>query len=246
MRAQTIQSALACHASRGKGMDVVASLGPSLVVEDDPATRQRLLTLLDSLDCSGDHRAAGSVAQARQCVADMPSLRTALVDLGLPDGNGMELLAWLREHRPEVTCVVVSGWGERSIVLDALRAGAVGYMLKERDDGELLLALQTIARGGAPIDPFVARGLLQLLAPLEAEPAALTTAPVDAESGGISPRETQILRLVAQGLTNREIADTIGLSRLTIESYTKSIYRKLAVGSRTAAVFAARNRGLLD
>ena len=133
--------------------------------------------------------------------------------------------------------MVVSSWGHEQIVLEALKAGAIGYLLKERDDEELGAALQSIQRGGAPIDPAVAKCILaQLHAPTAAQsrPAAeLTT------------RETEVLNLVARGHSNREIAELTSLSRYTVEDYTKRLYRKLAVGSRTAAVHEAKSRGLL-
>jgi DNA-binding NarL/FixJ family response regulator len=137
-------------------------------------------------------------------------------------------------------------------VLAALRAGAIGYLLKERDDIELSLALQSIRRGGAPIDPTIARGILALLQ-LSAGPAAPATSSTEAAGAeaaerpghALSERESEILRLVARGYSNREIAELTALSRFTIEGHTKAIYRKLAVGSRTAAVFEANSRGLL-
>lgn len=222
-------------------MGAAMGLGLTLVVDDDVAMLRRLTNLLHSLDVSCEARGAGTLAEAREVASATPGLQTALIDLGLPDGFGVDLIAWFAKHRPEVTCVVVSAWSEEQSVLAALRAGAVGYLLKERDDDELRAALLSMARGGAPIDPFVARGILALLA----RPAEVSTTKV-AESSTMTPRETDVLRLVAQGHSNREIATLTGLSRLTIESYTKSIYRKLAVRSRTAAVFAARTQGLLD
>jgi len=220
-------------------------LGPTLIVEDDPATRRRLGALLESLAVPSAVLLADSIALARETCTATPVLGTALIDLGLPDGSGIELIAWLRTHRPEVTCVVISAWSDEAHVLAALRAGACGYLLKERDDDELRTALQSMARGGAPIDPFVARGILALVAQLGTPPIAVPPPTAPAAHGSMTPREIDILQRVAQGYSNREIAEATGLSRLTIESYTKTIYRKLAVGSRTAAVFAARKRGLL-
>ncbi len=227
-------------------MDAATGLGLTLVVDDDASMRRRLVNLVEAIGGSGTTCVAGSVADAQGKAQTTPSLRTALVDLGLPDGHGIELIAWLGDFHPHVTCVVISAWGDERSVLGALRAGAVGYLLKERDDDELRLALLSMARGGAPIDPFVARGILALLPKLNDTPVSKTTPTSGSEHGGISRRETEILGLVAQGHSNRDIAGMTGLSRLTIESYTKSIYRKLAVGSRTAAVFEARARGILD
>ncbi|OOG59598.1 response regulator transcription factor [Rhodanobacter sp. C03] len=222
-------------------------LSPTLIVEDHPAMRQRLLQLVVGLTGSDAQiTTANSIASAK-ALLDEDASGVALIDIGLPDGNGIELIAWLHIHRPQVTSVVISAWGHEDTVLAALRAGAIGYLLKERDDVELSLALQSIRRGGAPIDPNIARGILALLQ-LSAEPVttgARVAEVAERSEHALSERESEILRLVARGYSNREIAELITLSRFTIEGYTKSIYRKLAVRSRTAAVFEAKALGLL-
>lgn len=223
-------------------MSTAAGLGPTLIVDDDTFMLDRLGALVQALDGTLTPVLARSVSEARQALANTPVLQTALVDMGLPDGSGLEIIAQLHAQRPEVNCIVISAWSDEGTVLSALRAGACGYLLKERDDDELRMALQSVARGGASIDPVVARGILALLS--ESVPSPPLSNPSIADR--ISQREGEILQLVARGHSNREIAALTGLSRLTIESYTKSIYRKLAVNSRTAAVFEARQRGILD
>jgi len=220
--------------------------GQVLIVEDDVATQRRLARLL--AEQAGDDAGmaiAGDIDAAKaQCAERLPDL--ALVDIGLPDGCGIELIAWLHASHPQVVTVVVSTWGDEETVLAALQAGATGYLLKERDDVELSLALQSIRRGGAPIDPFVAKRILALLpAPPHAKNAAKPRKATEPSGAGLSDRELDILSLVACGHSNRQIAELTALSRLTIESYTKNIYRKLAVNSRTAAVFEAKARRLL-
>lgn len=129
-----------------------------------------------------------------------------------------------------------------------MRAGAVGYLLKEREDIELSVALQAIRRGGAPIDPFIAHRILALLAESPAKTPPRVESATDAPAvndHALSERESEILQLVARGFSNREIAGLTTLSRFTIEGYTKSIYRKLAVNSRTAAVLEAKAMGRL-
>lgn len=119
-------------------------------------------------------------------------------------------------------------------------------MLKERDDIEVSLSIRSVLRGGAPIDPFIARRILELLparsATFAEQPASASPQPLD---DALSDREVQILRLVAQGLTNREIAEQIFLSRYTVEGHVRRIYSKLSVNSRTRAVHEARSRGLI-
>jgi len=212
-------------------------LDPVLIVEDDATTQQRLARLLGR--AAGNVlniTAAGSIAAAKAHIAQRtPAL--ALIDIGLPDGSGIELIGWLHAHHSQTASLVVSAWGDEGTVLAALRAGAIGYLLKEREDAELEFALQSIRRGGSPIDPFVARRILALL------PSASVQAPQADDA--LTQRETEILELVSRGHSNREIAEQLSLSRFTVEGYTKAIYRKLAVRSRTAAVFEAKSRGWL-
>ncbi|KFN48833.1 response regulator transcription factor [Arenimonas composti] len=220
------------------------ALTPALIVEDEPATQRRLAELLTEVaGASIDIVFAGSLAEARARLDDL-DFALALVDIGLPDGDGRELIAWLHAERPHTTSVVISAWGQDQTVLAALRAGATGYLLKERDDVELAVSLRSVARGGAPIDPALARGILALVT----APASGSRPSGEDRPGApsLSAREMEVLTLVARGYSNREIAGLVGLSPLTVEGYCKSIYRKLAVGSRTAAVHEARQLGLLQ
>ncbi|HEX7348791.1 MAG TPA: response regulator transcription factor [Rhodanobacteraceae bacterium] len=208
----------------------------ALVVEDDGTARARLQTLLTAVADAVQVECVGGVANAKVTAA-RTEFDLALVDIGLPDGSGIDLIRWMAEQHPAVACFVVTAMGDAATVLAALRAGAAGYLLKDRDDAELALALRNIQQGGAPIDPFVARGILALMA--DRGDADI------AQPVGLTAREIEILRLVAHGRNNRQIAEATGLSRFTIEDYTKLIYRKLAVGSRAEAVFKAQTQGLL-
>ena len=209
---------------------------PVLVVEDEPLLQQRLRGVLQTLGYTQDALVfATTLAEARACLAEQP-MALALVDLQLPDGDGRELIAQLRADDPGLGILVVSAWSSEEAILGALRAGATGYVLKERDDVEVMLSIRSVLRGGAPIDPFIARRILELL-------PAPSAAPALAEA--LSEREGEILRLVADGLSNREIAEQLFLSRYTVESHVKRVYRKLAVSSRIGAVREARSRGLL-
>jgi len=209
---------------------------PVLVVEDEPLLQQRLRGVLQTLGYTPDALVfATTLSEARACLAEQP-MALALVDLQLPDGDGRELIAQLRADDPGLGILVVSAWSSEEAILGALRAGATGYVLKERDDVEVMLSIRSVLRGGAPIDPFIARRILELL-------PAPSAAPALAEA--LSEREGEILRLVADGLSNREIAEQLFLSRYTVESHVKRVYRKLAVSSRIGAVREARSRGLL-
>jgi DNA-binding NarL/FixJ family response regulator len=239
-------------------------LSPALVVEDDPAMQERLRYVLSTLGCDEEHIAVtDSVAGAQQLLGER-NYGVVLVDIGLSDGSGLELIGWMQAHCPRVPAVVISAWRTEEIIFAALRAGAIGYLLKERDDLELSIALRSIEQGGAPIDPTIARRILSWLATtqtqLAAPPAPSEPGDAAAVAGGpeapgapqpaappsaLTPREHKILELVSHGLSNREMAESLSISRLTVECHTKNIYRKLAVNSRTEAVFQARRHGLL-
>jgi DNA-binding NarL/FixJ family response regulator len=221
------------------------TLVPALIVEDDVATQVRLCRLLDEV--TGDAAridVAGSAEVARARLAG-GGYRLALVDITLPGEDGLALIDWLHRSHPEVQAVVVSSWADENTILGAIQCGAVGYLLKSADDLELVLSLKSLQRGGAPIDPGIARRILELV-PARAQPPAPTGEADGTHEDVLTPRETHILQLVAHGLSNREIAERVALSKLTIESHTRNIYRKLAVRSRTAAVFQAQSLGLLD
>lgn len=218
---------------------------PLLMVEDEPLMQERLRKVLRSLGYEDDAIVvAGTLQQAREHIEEHP-VAMALVDIGLPDGSGIELIEQLRLDDPSLSILVISAWSTEDIILSALRAGANGYVLKERDNLEISFSIRSVLRGGAPIDPFIARRILALLP--EASRAATGAGTADAEKDAVnlSARETQILHLVAEGLTNREIAEQLFISRYTAECHIKRIYKKLAVTSRTRAVNLARQRGLL-
>lgn len=213
---------------------------PVLLVEDDMAVRRRLEGILTQFGYKLEAIIfAASLAEARAFLADQP-VALALVDIGLPDGSGIDLITELHASDPGLSVLVISAWCTQDVILSALRAGAVGYVLKERDDLEVAIAIRSVLRGGAPIDPFVAKRIIEEL------PAETPERPdVDHPMEALTARESQILSLVAEGLGNKDIAEKLCLSRYTVECHIKRIYRKLAVSSRTRAIHTARQRGLL-
>ena len=216
-------------------------LSSILIIDDDAASLARLARLVAELlaEQQPQIHTADNLGNARELL-QTHHFDLALVDMQLPDGTGTDLISWMQQHVPQPQAVIVSAFAEEETIFAALRAGAVGYLLKDRDDIELTVALRSLQRGGAPIDPMIARRILALLPAVQVPVAAPATPSVH-----LSERELGILRHVAQGYGNREIAELLGLSRLTIEAHTRNIYRKLAVGSRTAAVYEARAMGLL-
>ncbi len=180
---------------------------PVLIVEDDNLVQQRLDLILKQLGYTPDALVfAATLAEARAKLAEHP-VALALVDLGLPDGNGLDLIAELSAADPALGILVISAWSTEDAILAALRAGATGYVLKEREDVEVALSIRSVLRGGAPIDPFMAR---RIIAELQPAPSPAVTPqppePTQAATGTLTVREQEILQLVADGLTNREIA----------------------------------------
>ncbi|MFW2076884.1 LuxR C-terminal-related transcriptional regulator [Acinetobacter sp. ULE_I010] len=221
---------------------------PVIIVEDEPLIQKRLTNILINIGYSiSDLRFAQNLAQANEQLLTH-SASFALVDLGLPDGNGVDFIETLKKYDPTITILVISAWSTEDAILDALSAGATGYVLKERDDLEVTLSIRSVLRGGAPIDPFIAQKILkQLQFNGRSTPNKnLSDSKITDNESILSKRELGILELVAQGLSNKEIADHLTLSRYTVESHIKHIYRKLAVCNRAKAIDTARNLGLLD
>jgi DNA-binding NarL/FixJ family response regulator len=218
---------------------------PVLVVEDEPLIQQRLARILAQLGYQPDMLCFASTLAAARQLAAQRHYALALVDLGLPDGNGTALIAALRAQDATMGILVISAWSTEEAILQALRAGATGYLLKERDDLEVMLSIRSVLRGGAPIDPFIAR---RVMIEFQQQPASPAVAPMAAasEDDALSPREIDILQQVANGLSHRETAERLHISRHTVEAHIRNIYRKLSVNSRLRAITEARARGLMD
>lgn len=220
---------------------------PVIIVEDEPLIQKRLTDILINIGYSIlDLYFAQNLAQANEQL-QLYSASFALVDLGLPDGSGIDFIETLKDYDPTITILVISAWSTEDSILNALSAGATGYVLKERDDLEVSLSIRSVLRGGAPIDPFIAQKILKQLQFNEKRSVNknLSDSKLTNNNDVLSKRELGILELVAQGLSNKEIADQLTLSRYTVESHIKHIYRKLAVCNRAKAIDTARNLGIL-
>ncbi len=164
-----------------------------------------------------------------------------LVDLGLPDGRGEDMLRLLSITKPEAELLVFTVFGDESRLVHALQSGATGYVLKGCNDAELIEAIEQICAGGAPISPLLARLLLKQLR----NNAPAQVADSVAAAPALSERESEVLKLVAQGYVNKEIASRLGIGTATVSTHIKNLYRKLAVHTRVQVVRAAQDRGLL-
>ncbi len=217
---------------------------PVLIVEDDHVIQTRLKLILTQLGYHTDTLVfASHVSEAKQILAQQ-QFSLALIDLGLPDGSGISIIEHIRDQDHPTLILVISAWSTQDSLFTAIKAGATGYVLKERDDTEVTLAIRSILRGGAPIDPFIAQAILKQIAQ-DPEQVDVKAEKINPDHEVLTVREKEILTLVSQGLSNREIADQLFLSRYTVESHIKHLYRKLAVSKRTKAVSTARSLGIL-
>ena len=177
---------------------------------------------------------AASLAQAFAACDPPPPL--ALIDLGLPDGSGVALIE--RLHPLGTLCIVATVFDDDAHLFPALHAGAQGYVLKDQSPESLAAMLAGIAAGQPPLSPSIARRLLRHFQPVAGTPP-------QADEPALTARESEVLRLIAKGLSVAEVATLLALSRHTVAGYLKDIYRKLSVGSRAEATLEALRRGLV-
>lgn len=165
-----------------------------------------------------------------------------LTDLSLPDGHGLALIRELRASQPDCEVLVVSVFGDEDSVLACVEAGAVGYLHKDSRPTDVAQVIIDVKQGASPISPMIARKLLQRL---HARASGASAPPLPEPDVALTPREREVLGLVARGYAYAEIARLQGVSMHTVQSHIKNLYGKLAVHSRGEAVFEASRLGLL-
>ncbi|HEX5805623.1 MAG TPA: response regulator transcription factor [Macromonas sp.] len=165
-----------------------------------------------------------------------------LVDLGLPDGRGEDMLRQLAVSKPDAELLVFTVFGDETRLISALQMGATGYVLKGCSSVELIDAIEQIREGGAPISPLLARMLLKKF---RRSDVLTGSVPVPVEVPVLSERENEVLKLVAQGYVSKEIATRLGIGPSTVSTHIKSLYKKLAVHTRVQVVAVAQARGLI-
>lgn len=223
------------------------------VVEDDAACR---IALVAAPNAAPDMRllwAAATRAEALAALGDRMAQApdVLLVDLGLPDGSGLDVIAAARTRWPGVAPMVSTIFGDEEHVLAAIEAGAMGYLLKDATPEAVIGEVRSLHAGGSPINPLVARKLLlharqNGAAPqVDAGPAATGLRLAD-EARVLSAREQEVLRLVSRGHTLAEVAQVLSVSPHTARTFVRRIYAKLQVKSRADAVRVAAHQGLLD
>jgi len=212
------------------------------VVEDDAQSRESFVAMISAQT----DLALVLVATNRQEALEQLPLRAMdvlLVDLGLPDGSGLDVIRATRQQWPECSILVSTIFGDESHVLRSIEAGAMGYLLKDTGTEELAQEIRNIHAGGSPISPMVARKILARAAsagPAPVQAPAAQTPPVS-----LSAREQQVLQLVSKGFTTEEVAQSLSISRTTVLTFVRRIYNKLEVNTRAEAIHEAHRKGLL-
>jgi DNA-binding NarL/FixJ family response regulator len=216
--------------------------------DDDRAQRKIGVFLLDDheivrqgvrylLEAEPDIEVVGEAGTASSALARIPALRpdVAVLDMRLPDGDGIEVCREMRSRMPEVACLILTSYGDDEGLFSAVMAGAAGYVLKQIHGTDLVTAIRTVAAGQSMLDPTAAS---KLMARLRDQPKK------NGPLASLSPQERRILELIGEGLTNRQIGERMFLAEKTVKNYVSALFAKLGLERRTqAAAFAVRTFG---
>jgi two-component system response regulator DevR len=176
----------------------------------------------------------GEAGSASSALARIPSLRpdVAILDVRLPDGDGISVCREIRSRMPEVACLMLTSFAEDDALFDAIMAGAAGYVMKQIHGQDLISAVKTVAGGGSLLDPGAAAKVMRRMRDQAAKSDPL---------GGLTSQERKILELIGEGLTNRQIGQRMFLAEKTVKNYVSGLFVKLGMERRTqAAVYAAK------
>lgn len=213
------------------------------LVEDEADVRERFVQAI-SANPQLQLMQACSTARDMQRWLDQNSVDVLLVDLGLPDLPGLEVIRHARRVRPACSVMVISAYADATHMVQAFEAGASGYLVKDGTQDELTRHVLDLQAGGSPMSPIIARQLLARWQAQSPRPARAARAPVAVDA--LSPREMEVLRLVARGCSYQETGSCLGITTTTVQAHVRNLYGKLDVHSKTEAVYEARQLGLLD
>lgn len=207
-----------------------------LVVEDIPEFLEKIAAVIRA---EPDFELAGTAASGAEALTILSGsiLDVLIVDLGLPDMNGIDIIRKARAGQPDADIIVLTIFGDEQHVVASIEAGATGYLLKDTPAEAIVSGIKEIRAGGSPISPIIARKLLQMLRPVPSSPMT--------GANPLSSRETETLTLISKGMTFEEIGKLLAISTHTVSGHVKNIYGKLAVHSRSEAVYEAHRLGII-
>ena len=204
------------------------------LVDDHEVVRRGVASLLETED---DMTVVGEAGTAEQALARIPVVLpdVAVLDVRLPGGSGVQVCREIRSDHPEIACLMLTSFADEDALYDAVMAGAAGYVLKQIHGADLVGAVRTVAAGGSLLDSGSTGAMLERLRGSQAEPDPLAE---------LTPQERQILDLIGEGMTNRQIGERLYLAEKTVKNYVSALLAKLDLKRRTqAAVLVAELRG---
>ncbi|MBV9786883.1 MAG: response regulator transcription factor [Chloroflexi bacterium] len=212
-----------------------------LLVDDQKLIRQGIQTLLE---LEPDLEVVGAAENGREAIAAVERLQpdVALMDVRMPEMDGVAATRVLTERFPQVGVIILTTFDDDEYVFEGLKAGARGYLLKDVSSDDIAAAVRTVAAGGALIQPSIARKVVAEFSRLAAGPVSspVSAPPVDPLVQPLTERELDVLRALANGLSNREIADKLVITEGTVKNHVSNLLAKLDVRDRTQAVLKAQ------
>ncbi|WGZ94743.1 MAG: response regulator transcription factor [Candidatus Thiothrix putei] len=218
-----------------------------LIVEDVPETAEWLGAVLQQAFGEVHLNVATTCQQARQLLGKV-SINLALLDINLPDGSGIDLVAGVHQHYPNAYIVITTIFDDEEHILQAVQAGAHGYLLKDSSERVFIQKLRGILSGDPPLSPSISRRILQYFSAAgsaHSTPDNQHSAVNRSDVASLSPREREVLILVAKGLSRGDVAELLGLSTNTVARYIRDVYQKLNISSRAEAAVEACRMGLV-
>ena len=211
------------------------------IVDDDPLILSRLASIVNnSKNLSLLFTAQNIQSTIKLMQSELPNV--LLLDLGLPDGSGIDVIRWIQKEKLSIGIIVITVFGDEKHMIEAISAGAMGYLLKDDEHQEIETSITQMLNGGSPISPSIARHLLKnfRLQNIKDDKQVMGNMELS-----LTKRENEILQKISKGFTCKEISAMENLSYHTITTHVRNIYKKLSVSNRAEALHEAYNMGLL-
>lgn len=214
-----------------------------LIADDHQVVREGLTSILES---KGEIEVIGQAADGKEAVAKTRELLpdVVLMDISMPNMNGVEATRQIKKENPQIGVVVLTMYADEEYIFDLVRAGAAGYLLKDADSAQIAKAIRAVSKGESMIHPAIAAKILNEFTHLSGKDKKVHKAARSEDD--LSEREITVLKFMAEGKSNKEIANELNLSDKTIKNHIHHIFQKLNVTDRTKAVISAVKRGLID